>query len=418
MDHAPDTPAPDLRISGVVKRFGDIAALDDARLDVARGELISILGPSGCGKSTLLQLIAGHIAPDAGSIEIAGVVVAGPGVLVPAQRRDVGLVFQDYALFPHLTVLENVAYGARRGDELPGVARRGLARVRARQHRRDAATAVLDQLEISALATRYPGELSGGQQQRVAIARAIAQRPRLLLLDEPFCNLDAGTREHVRSEIVELLRATGLTCVFVTHDQEEALAVSDRVAVMQAGRVVQVDDPETLYRRPFCLDVAEFLGRTNVLRGRAHDGRVETEVGSFELPGEATGDVQVIVRPELIDVRASQGGGAVVVGREFRGHDVLYTLRMPSGELVWAHRPSIDMVDIGDRVELVAQRGPASLVDGAPDDAAAQSPAPPSPAEPGDRRPSFAAADGLMTSSQSGSAELATSTSAGNAASR
>ncbi|MCW2926324.1 MAG: hypothetical protein JWM86_292 [Thermoleophilia bacterium] len=363
MDQPLDTPdAIDLRLEGISKRFGSVTALDGASLEVRRGELVSILGPSGCGKSTLLQLVAGHLVPDGGSIEIAGVVVAdgASGNSVPAQRRGVGMVFQDYALFPHLTVLENVAFG------IEGAApRRGgpVQRLRARRATNERAEAVLEQLEIAELAARYPSELSGGQQQRVAIARAVAQQPRLLLLDEPFCNLDVSTRERVRGEIVSLLRRTGLTCIFVTHDQEEALAVSDRVAVMQSGRVMQVDDPETLYRRPFCLEVAEFLGRTNVLRGRAHGGHVMTEVGRFALADPTgDGDVEVIVRPELIDVRTSATGSATVVGREFRGHDVLYTLRMKSGETVWAHRPSIHMAAIGDRVELAAEPGPAALV--------------------------------------------------------
>ena len=346
----------DLRIVSLDKRFGDVVALEGAELEVRRGELVSILGPSGCGKSTLLQLIAGHLVPDAGSIEIDGRQVAGDGMVVPAQRRGVGMVFQDYALFPHLTVLDNIAFGASIAGDGP------IARLGGRRARRAVALDVLDQLEIAPLASRYPGELSGGQQQRVAIGRAIAQRPHLLLLDEPFCNLDVSTREHVRGEIVELLRTTGLTCVFVTHDQEEALAVSDRVAVMQAGRVMQVDDPETLYRRPFCIEVAEFLGRTNVLRGRASAGHVDTEVGRFALPGGGSGEVDVIIRPELIDVRTSATGPATVVRREFRGHDVLYTLRMPSGDTVWAHRPSVHMANVGDRVELTAEPGPAALV--------------------------------------------------------
>lgn len=363
--HTPEqTSAPvDLRIESLDKRFGDVVALRGADLEVRRGELVSVLGPSGCGKSTLLQLVAGHLTPDAGRIEIDGQLVAGDGTIVPAQRRGVGMVFQDYALFPHLTVLDNVAFGVDSTRD-----RGFVARIAARRARRSIALDVLEQLEIAPLASRYPGELSGGQQQRVAIGRAIAQRPRLLLLDEPFCNLDVSTREHVRGEIVELLRTTGLTCIFVTHDQEEALAVSDRVAVMQSGRVMQVDDPETLYRRPFCIEVAEFLGRTNVLRGRASAGHVDTVVGRFALPDGGSGDVEVIIRPELIDVRTSATGPATVVGREFRGHDVLYTLRMPSGETVWAHRPSVHMANVGDRVELSAQPGPASLVGSSPAD--------------------------------------------------
>jgi ABC-type Fe3+/spermidine/putrescine transport system ATPase subunit len=356
----PSSPQPpiDLRIHGLSKRFGPVVALAGAALEVAQGELVSIVGPSGCGKSTLLQLVAGHLAPDAGTIEIGGRIVAdGAGELVPPQRRGVGMVFQDYALFPHLNALENVAFGIAESPT-----RGFVGRLRARGTAARAARDVLDLLGIADLAERYPGELSGGQQQRVAIARAIAQQPRLLLLDEPFCNLDAATREHVRGEIVELLRTTGLTCVFVTHDQEEALAISDRVAVMQTGRVMQVDDPETLYRRPFCLEVAEFLGRTNVLKGFASAGHVETEVGRFPLHESADGHVEVLVRPELLDVRRASDGAATVVAREFRGHDVLYTLRLPSGDTVWAHRPSVHMANVGDRVRIDAQPGSAAVV--------------------------------------------------------
>ena len=349
----------DLRVRGLGRVFGEVVALRDVDLDVRRGELVSILGPSGCGKSTLLQLIAGHLEPQTGSIEVDGHLVddAAAGVRVSPPRRGIGMVFQDYALCPHLTVTENVAF-ALRGPE-----RNPLARRRARRGATTRALELLEQLQIGELAARYPGELSGGQQQRVAIARALAQQPRLLLLDEPFCNLDAATREHVRGEVVALLRATGLACVFVTHDQEEALAISDRVAVMQGGRVMQVDAPEVLYRRPFCREVAESLGRTNVVRGHAADGYVVTEIGTFAIEAAPDGDIEVLVRPELLDVRAAEDGDVVVVAREFRGHDVLYTLRLASGGLVWSHRPSTTMVTTGERVWIDALPGTAVYAD-------------------------------------------------------
>jgi iron(III) transport system ATP-binding protein len=407
MAPAPDQHPIDLRVEGLQRRFGDVIALAGASLEVRRGELVSILGPSGCGKSTLLQLVAGHLAPDAGRIEIAGRTVSGDGVHVPARDRGVGMVFQDYALFPHLTVLANVAFGA----DGRTASRNPLARMRARRITRAQAQDVLDRLGIGALASRFPHELSGGQQQRVAIARALAQRPRLLLLDEPFCNLDATTRERVRGEVVQLLRDTGLSCVFVTHDQEEALAASDRVAVMQAGQVVQVDEPVSLYRRPFCVEVAEFLGRTNLLRGHARAGRVRTQVGSFDVPASTNGSVEVLVRPELLDVRANSQGTAVVVGREFRGHDVLYRVQLEGGDLVWAHRPSIEMAAIGDRVDVIALPGSATVA------TAGQLPAPPSPVAATSLREEPVVA-GRTTSSQSGTAEIATRTRAGSAASR
>jgi iron(III) transport system ATP-binding protein len=360
------SPAPALKIEQLTRRFGDVTAVDAVEFEVAEGELTSILGPSGCGKSTLLQLIAGHLVPDAGSITIAGTLVArskatnieqavaGPELMVAPQHRRVGMVFQDYALFPHLSVAENVAFA------LPSSGR--ILRRGARREQSHMVATVLEQMEITHLATRRPGELSGGQQQRVAIARALAQRPQLLLLDEPFSNLDSATREHVRTEIVGLLRSTGLACVFVTHDQEEALAISDKVAVMQQGRMMQVDEPEVLYRRPFCREVAEFLGRTNIVRGHATGSRVATRVGSFDLFPQAFGDVQVVVRPELLDLVADPNGTALVLSREFRGHDAVYTLALDGGKIVQAHRPSVDMVSVGDRVRIVAQPGYAALI--------------------------------------------------------
>lgn len=353
--------APALKIDALTRRFGDVSAVDAVSIEVQPGELMSILGPSGCGKSTLLQLIAGHLAPDSGTIQIAGQTVVGPGVLISPQDRKVGMVFQEYALFPHLTVAENVAFA------LPG--RRRFGGKKLRDERMNQIASVLDLMEISHLADRRPSQLSGGQQQRVAIARALAQQPQLLLLDEPFCNLDASTREHVRSEIVALLRHTSLTCLFVTHDQEEALAVSDKVAVMQQGRMVQVDEPEVLYRRPFCLEVAEFLGRTNILKGTAEGSKVHTRVGTFALLPEATGEVQVVVRPELLDLVADPDGTTLVLGREFRGHDAVYTLALEGGKIVHAHRPSVNMVSVGDRVTIVAQPGYASMIqpDATPD---------------------------------------------------
>jgi iron(III) transport system ATP-binding protein len=264
------------------------------------------------------------------------------------------MVFQEYALFPHLTVSENVAFA------IPASSRLLSRKTKDTRHAKVAT--VLSLMEISDLADRKPSQLSGGQQQRVAIARALAQEPQLLLLDEPFCNLDASTREHVRGEIVALLRQTNLTCLFVTHDQEEALAVSDKVAVMQQGRMVQVDEPEVLYRRPFCLEVAEFLGRTNILRGTADGSHVHTRAGSFALLSEAHGEIQVVVRPELLDLVADPNGTTLVLGREFRGHDAVYTLALEDGKIVHAHRPSVNMVNVGDRVRIVAQPGYASLI--------------------------------------------------------
>ena len=335
-------PAPHVQIESITRRFGDTVAVDALSLSVQQGELLGILGHSGSGKSTLLHMIAGHLRPDGGSIRIGDKLVAGPDTCVPPEKRDVGVVFQDYALFPHLTVTENVGFGLRR-------ARNRMQRV----------ATMLDLIGMQQFSHRYPHELSGGQQQRVAVARALAREPQLLLLDEPFSNLDSTLREQVRAELVEVLRATGVTCIFVTHDQEEALGSSDRVAVMDHGRILQVDDPETLYRNPATHEVAEFVGKVNVLPGMVRDGMAETEIGRFWLTGTAEGEQDVYVRPELLELRPDTDGCATVVGREFRGHDVFYTLRLDSGRTVFAHRPSVTTANVGDRVAIDPQLGQA-----------------------------------------------------------
>ncbi len=336
-----------LRLTGVTRQFGDIRALDDVSLDVAQGELLGILGPSGCGKTSLLNLVAGHLRPNAGSIQIGGQVVADSETWIAPQDRRVAMVFQDYALFPHLTVVENVCFALPKHQRKAGDAR-------GRQ--------LLASLDVEQLADRRPTELSGGQQQRVALARALAQDPELVLLDEPFSSLDQTTRDTVRNELIGHLRATGLACIIVTHDQEEALSISDRVAVMHQGRILQIDQPEVLYRKPFCSEVSDFLGRANVLDGHAHGETVETLIGTYALLGQAHGSVRVFVRPELVGVARDDEGDVVVESRDFRGHDVVYSLRLSDGSIAWAHRPSIEMVNVGDHVRIEPQPGHAALV--------------------------------------------------------
>ncbi len=242
-----------VRLRGVVKRFGDTTAVAGVDLDVAPGEFFSMLGPSGSGKTTVLRMIAGFEAPTAGTVELAGVDVTH----VPANRRDVHTVFQDYALFPHMSVVDNVAYGLRV---------RGVAKA----ERRKAAAEALEQVRLGATyGERRPDQLSGGQRQRVALARALVNRPQVLLLDEPLGALDLKLRVEMQEELKGIQRDVGITFLFVTHDQEEALSMSDRVAVFDAGRVVQVDPPAALYERPATTFVADFVGTSNLIRGEA-----------------------------------------------------------------------------------------------------------------------------------------------------
>jgi putative spermidine/putrescine transport system ATP-binding protein len=252
---------PHLRLDGLIKRYGAQAAVDGVSLDVARGECIALLGPSGCGKTTTLRLVAGFIAPDSGRILIGGVPVERD----PPHRRNIGMVFQNYALFPHLTAAGNVAFGLEM---------RNLARPERDRRVAEALTMV----GLAALADRYPARMSGGQQQRVALARALVIRPELLLLDEPLSNLDAGLRVEMREEIARLRAASGITTLFVTHDQEEALALADRVAVMDRGRIVECATPAELTESPRHLFTARFLGARSVIPGR-------TEAGAFRVTG-------------------------------------------------------------------------------------------------------------------------------------
>ena len=328
-----------IRLEGVTKRFGDVVAVDAASFCVERGEVVALLGPSGCGKTTLLRLVAGFERPDAGTVEIDERRVSGRGLWVPPERRRVGMVFQDYALFPHLTVAENVGFG------LPRRAR--PARV----------SELLEIVGLGGSGGRYPHELSGGQQQRVALARALAPAPELVLLDEPWSNVDPFLRESLRSEVVDIVRPLGVTVVLVTHDREEAFSLADRIALMREGRVVQEGTSEELYFAPVSRWAAEFVGAGNVLGGRVVSGLVETALGAFPVNGaRVNGSATVLVRPELLELECDPTGEAEVVAREFRGHDVFYRVRFDGVELV-SQRPSNEVVPLGARVSIRLHEG-------------------------------------------------------------
>ncbi|HWG84161.1 MAG TPA: ABC transporter ATP-binding protein [Deinococcales bacterium] len=309
-----------LEARGLVKRYSPHAppAVAGVDLDLAEGSVTALLGPSGCGKTTTLRLIAGFERPDAGQVTLAGRTLAAEGVEVPPERRGIGFVFQDYALFPHLTVLQNAAFGLR------GSGRERLERAR------EALAAV----GLTVFQDRYPQELSGGQQQRVALARALAPQPKLVLLDEPFSSLDASLRAGTRAEVRGILERRGATALLVTHDQEEAMAFADRIVVMRDGRVEQDGSPEGVYRLPRTAFVANFLGRTNLLSATAAGSTASTPLGPVRLSSPASGPLMVSVRPEDLRFVAEGGQAAQVTGREFKGHDVAYTLDVDGLELV------------------------------------------------------------------------------------
>ncbi len=328
----------------VQKRFGDVHVVRDLSLSVTSGQILALLGSSGCGKTTTLRMIAGLEQIDGGCIEVDGDLVAGAGRPDPPERRQIGMVFQDYALFPHLSVARNVGFGLPRG--------------------RDAARRIEESLDLVGLGgfgSRMPQDLSGGQQQRVALARALAPEPRILLMDEPFSNLDPELRVSVRSEVRDILRNAGATAVLVTHDQEEALSMADAVALMFHGSIVQVDDPESLYRRPRSREVASFIGESYFVTGTASGYMAETEIGNVQLLEPHTGAVDVLLRPEcvvLTDATAGDSLAGEITRRDYFGRYQTFTVRLGSGFTLKATGAPDERFDVGTPVR-VSTRTPS-----------------------------------------------------------
>lgn len=350
-----------LSARGLVKRYGSVVALDGVDLDVEDGAILAVLGPSGCGKTTLLRLIAGFLAPDAGTIAIDGTVVAERTRSVPTRRRDVGLVPQDGALFPHLDVAANITFGLPKHERTKSGSSSPLG---------SRVTELMDLLELPRdLASRRPAELSGGQQQRVAVARALAPNPRVLLLDEPFSSLDAALRSSTGRAVVNAIRATKATAVLVTHDQDEALSLADQVGVMDRGQVLQADTPNIVYAEPASPFVASFVGEGALLpaavRVDAGTQVAACTFGSVPLSHPVRTDtVVVFIRPEQVIVRPDPAGVAVVASVAFHGHDAMVRLvNETSGEVLSARVDAPLMPSVGSRMD-VQLRGSALAFEG------------------------------------------------------
>ncbi|WP_280536163.1 ABC transporter ATP-binding protein [Halopenitus sp. POP-27] len=335
-----------LALDGVHKRFGPESAVSGVDLAVRDGELLTLLGPSGCGKTTTLRMIAGLETPSEGRIAIGDECVAEPDQSTAPEDRDVGIVFQNFALFPHLTVRENIAFG---------LSDRSDAEIEARVDE------LLDLVNMPDHGEKTPDQLSGGQKQRVALARSLAPKPDVLLLDEPFSNLDVRLRVEMREEVRRILKAAGVTAVSVTHDQEEALSISDRIAVMHDGQLEQIGSPESVFEQPESKFVASFLGRAAFLKGHLREGSVETGIGRFNaatLEGYDTvydsAPVDVLVRPD--DLRASPAADGVadgtVVSRQYVGPSFIYRVELDSGESVHCLHNHSEEFDLDEQVSV------------------------------------------------------------------
>jgi iron(III) transport system ATP-binding protein len=360
-----------LSLHKVSKRYGALTVVDSLDLALEEGEFVSLLGPSGCGKTTTLRMLAGFVDPDAGSIALDGQVISAPGSVLPPERRGMSMIFQSYAIWPNMTVAENVAFGLK------------LRKLSAEETRRRVGE-ILEVVQMGALAGRYPSELSGGQQQRVALARAIVVKPRVLLLDEPLSNLDANLREEMRFEIRRLHDEFRITTVYVTHDQAEAMATSDRIAVMNAGRIEQVDAPHLLYTRPRTRFVAGFIGRTNLIEAELRDNTVGfdgvavpadalgAQPSQGAQPSDAHRAVLISIRPQSVMLHrappAVANGSVVVPGRisqrVFLGESWDYVVSgEATGLKLRAAAPASDVHEVGTQVWMAVDPRHMVIVD-------------------------------------------------------
>jgi iron(III) transport system ATP-binding protein len=333
-----------LRLDRVSQQFARASApaVNQVSLSLRQGDLLGLLGSSGCGKTTLLRMIAGFDRPQSGTIELAGETVAGVGAWQPPERRDVGMVFQDYALFPHLTVGKNVAFGLTQPR---------CKKFTAKQIR-DLTANAIELVGLTGLEARYPHELSGGQQQRVALARALAPQPALVLLDEPLSNLDVQVRLRLRQEIRDILKTTQTTAVFVTHDQEEALSMCDLVAVMVQGNLEQLDTPESLYHRPKSRFIAEFVTQANFLLAHWENDGWKTEIGWFRGDRASTDHANIMIRQEALHLVADETSSVVIRDRQFLGREYRYWLVTASGQAIYARTPISTDLAIATAVRL------------------------------------------------------------------
>ncbi len=333
---------PAIRCFGLSKKFTEYFSVQNVELAIDHGEKMVLIGPSGCGKTTLLRLIAGFESPTSGTLAVGGELVTGPEESLPPEKRRVGMVFQDYALFPHMDVEHNVAFGIRNKSERP-------KRV----------SEVLSMVGLTGMEKRYPHALSGGEQQRVALARALAPRPAIVLLDEPFSNLDAGLRGRVRRDVLDILNEAETSAIFVTHDQEEAMLFGDRIAVMNEGKIEQVDTPEVIFHNPTSTFVAKFMGIADFIPARIEGNKLVTEIGVIKQPKNVTGkkSIELMLRPDDVSISDDQAGKCRILERVFQGAHNLYKIALPSGNVVHSIELHYRTYSVGQAVSLRIDAG-------------------------------------------------------------
>ncbi len=333
-----------LELEAVTKQFTSkqCPAVNQISFQLKQGELLGLLGPSGCGKTTLLRMIAGFEKPSGGKIELAGQLVSGEKYWVEPEKRKTGMVFQDYALFPHLNVSDNIAFGLYNKKPKPS-----------KQQIKERVSQVLQLVGLGGLEKRYPHELSGGQQQRIALARALAPQPELILLDEPLSNLDVQVRERLRHEVRTILKSTNTAAIFVTHDQEEAMAIADKIGVMQDGKLMQIGTPEQIYSSPACKFVAEFVTQANFLQATKNGNTWQTELGAWQIDSPATmNQGELMFRQEDVILQPDDGAVTVIREREFLGREYRYCLQTVSGKRLHARTDVKTQLAVGSTVKL------------------------------------------------------------------
>ncbi|MCZ6648558.1 MAG: ABC transporter ATP-binding protein [Thaumarchaeota archaeon] len=327
-----------IELREISKRFLNRDVVKGLSFNIKRGELFVILGPSGSGKTTTLRLLAGLERPDAGEIFINDQMIAGRNFFIQPEARNVGMVFQEYALFPNLTVKDNIAFGLHKLEKI---------------ERQRIIERMLELVGLQDHINRYPHELSGGEQQRVAFARALAPSPVVILLDEPFSNVDADMRLRIRRDMQRILRKSNITAILVTHNQEDAFAIADRIAVMNKGQIEQIATPSEMYHSPATRFVADFVGEADFINGAVENNLIRTAVGDFPTAGFDSGtSVQVMIRPSDISFKADKEGDGVVTDLEFKGSETLYFLRLSSGEFVHSIQNSESLIEIGTKVKI------------------------------------------------------------------